>query len=113
MLQRIKTLNKDLMEELTSSPYWRKRKIVKKHKLSTQYSIHFYNDDFLITTEIDGEGVLFFINNKNDFPLPSHKIKILLRRMQLERELKGWNKPPRRKYSQIKSQIFNEILDET
>ena len=111
MLHRVKTLNRNFIEELTNSPYWRKKKIVKKGKIFSQYSVHFYNTDFLITTQIDGDGALYFINNENDFPLKSSQIQNLLKRMQIEREMKGWKKPKRRSYNQIRAQILNEILN--
>lgn len=111
MLHRAKKLNRDFITELTNSPYWGKKKIVQKTKISSQYSIHFYNTDFLITTQIDGDGVMYFINNENDFPLKSSQIQNLLKRMQIEREMRGWKKPTRRNYNQIRAQIFNEMVN--
>ena len=110
MLQQVKNLNREFIAELTNSPYWHKKRVIKKGKALSQYSIHFYNNDFLVTTEIDGDGVLYFINNENDFPINSARIKSLLKRIRLERELKGWKIPSVRKYNQIRAEILNEML---
>lgn len=111
MLQKTIKLNLYFVKELTNSPYWNKRKVVTKSKTSSQYKIHFYNSDLLITAQLDKDGMFYFVNNNNDFPLKSSQIKNLIKRIQLERELKNWGDVSRKKYNQIQAKIFNDMVN--
>lgn len=111
MLQTITKLNRDFIKELTNSPYWKKRKVVIKSKTSSQYKIHFYNNDLLITVQLDKDGMFYYVNNENDFPLKSIQIKNMIKRIRLERELKNWGNVSQKKYNQIQARIFNNMVN--
>lgn len=111
MLQKLTKLNQDFIIELSNSPYWKKRKVIKKSKTESQYKINFYNTDLLITAQIDKDGMFYFVNNSNDFPIKLSQVKNMTKRIQLEREMKNWGIIHRKKYKQIEAEIYNELVN--
>lgn len=109
-MEKTTKLNRDFIVEISNSPYWNKRKVLKKDKTTSQYKLHFYNKDLTITSQLDGDGMFYFINNENDFPIKPSQVKSMLKRIRLERELKRWGDITKKNYNQIEAEIYNEMV---
>lgn len=103
-------LKKEIVSEFSNSPYWKEKSVINRTRTSGHYQIKFGSVVLNVLINISGNGIEFDILKENNFPFKRSTLKNILKHIQLEREFKQWEKPPKRNYDQLRSEYFSNLL---